>query len=460
MLLCFLSFYKPPRALNEITRFIWFSETLFLIYLIYPFYMVVNIGLALLFSILFEIGVYHCSETNTYESLPINIIVKFLLHFSLHLIALYSKYSLAHHKRTTFVKVAHMHTDKMWAEKDKDITNRMIKSIMPPSFTHLFGKPEAFKESVNCFHIMRPLFIYPISHLSILFADIVGFTRMSSIKTAEQLVFLLNDLYGRFDKLCEKTGCEKISTLGDCYYCVSGCLNGRVDHAKCCVEMGLMMIKEIEIFNRVHNVDINMRVGVHTGKALCGFMGGKRFRFDVWSGDVTLANKMESTGRAGGVHISEDTYKELNQEYNIEPGDKNSGKATYFVVQESRKETVADAINKNRQINEIRPNQEDLSVAGSVVLNHLETSSKEQVDSSTVAVNLTTEQKESRNDLDLGDDGLSLAAVKNIVFFRPQINMITYHFRSSSELQFASYQVSLNLKIKKIENKLKKYGFV
>jgi len=152
-------------------------------------------------------------------------------------------------KRDTFLKVAHMYRAHMTSQYDKAITEQMIKSIMPPLFTHVFGKPEDFKQSVNCVHLMRPLFIYPVSELSILFADIVGFTRMSSTKTAEELVFLLNDLYGRFDRICEKTNCEKISTLGDCYYCVSGCLNGRQDHAKCCVEMGLLMIREIELLS-------------------------------------------------------------------------------------------------------------------------------------------------------------------------------------------------------------------
>lgn len=140
-----------------------------------------------------------------------------------------------------------MHKAHLAAQTDKEITERMIKSIMPPLFTHVFGRPEDFKMSVARVHRMRPLFIYPVNQISILFADIVGFTRMSSKKTAEELVFLLNDLYGRFDRLCEKAGCEKISTLGDCYYCVSGCLNGRDDHAKCCVEMGLLMVKEIEV---------------------------------------------------------------------------------------------------------------------------------------------------------------------------------------------------------------------
>lgn len=75
--------------------------------------------------------------------------------------------------------------------------------------------------------------------VSILFADIVGFTRMSSNKTASQLVAILNELFERFDYLCHKNGCEKISTLGDCYYCVSGCPEPRPDHAICCVQMGL-----------------------------------------------------------------------------------------------------------------------------------------------------------------------------------------------------------------------------
>ena len=71
-------------------------------------------------------------------------------------------------------------------------------------------------------HIFRPFNMNAMENVSILFADIVGFTKMSSNKTASQLVGLLNDLFGRFDYLCNHLGCEKISTLGDCYYCVSG----------------------------------------------------------------------------------------------------------------------------------------------------------------------------------------------------------------------------------------------
>ena len=84
----------------------------------------------------------------------------------------------------------------------------------------------------------RPFKMNTIEDVSILFADIVGFTKMSSNKTASQLVGLLNDLFGRFDHLCKLCQCEKISTLGDCYYCVSGCPEPDFNHATNCVEMG------------------------------------------------------------------------------------------------------------------------------------------------------------------------------------------------------------------------------
>jgi len=101
--------------------------------------------------------------------------------------------------------------------------------------------PEKGKIAFRTFHMSQ------LDNVTILYADIVGFTKMSSNKSAVLLVRLLNDLFGRFDDICTRTNCEKISTLGDCYYCVSGCPEPRSDHAKCCVEMGLQMCVAIKV---------------------------------------------------------------------------------------------------------------------------------------------------------------------------------------------------------------------
>jgi hypothetical protein len=271
-----ISFFFKPYSFSYIGHFIWYCECLFIIYIMYPFKFFIVLPLAVAYTIVYEylsLSEQYAHITNIYKqslftNFPIFLTIKIIVNLVLHLTCIYLYKIFETIKLNTFINVAQLDLIHINAEENKIITETMIKSIMPPLFTHIFGKPEEFKASVNTEHKMRPLYVYPIDNISILYADIVGFTKMSSNKTAEELVFLLNDLYGRFDRLCEKVGCEKISTLGDCYYCVSGCLNGRTDHAKCCVEMGLSMVKEIESFNKAHGVDVNMRVGVHTGKMI------------------------------------------------------------------------------------------------------------------------------------------------------------------------------------------------
>ncbi|CAG06079.1 unnamed protein product [Tetraodon nigroviridis] len=184
------------------------------------------------------------------------------------------------------------------------------QSVANPKHTH--NNHKCKKTSIPRGQIIfRPFNMKRMEPVSILFADIVGFTKMSANKSAPALVGLLNDLFGRFDRLCELTGCEKISTLGDCYYCVAGCPEPSADHAYCCVEMGLGMIQAIEQFCQETRETVSMRVGVHTGTVLCGILGMKRFKFDVWSNDVNLANLMEQLGVAGKVHLSEATAQFL-----------------------------------------------------------------------------------------------------------------------------------------------------
>ncbi|KAL5110295.1 Adenylate cyclase type 9 [Taenia crassiceps] len=164
------------------------------------------------------------------------------------------------------------------------------------------------------------VFSKSFDEVSILFADIVGFTKMSSSKTATKIVMLLNDLYNRFDDLSIQVNCEKIGTLGDCYYAVAGCPVERKDHAMCCVEFGLGMCRIIKEFNKDNNEEVNMRVGVHTGRVNAAIIGCSRFRYDVYSTDVIVANEMETYGLPGRVHISHTTFKLVRGLYRFAKG--------------------------------------------------------------------------------------------------------------------------------------------
>ncbi|KAK2523364.1 Adcy3 [Columba livia] len=132
----------------------------------------------------------------------------------------------------------------------------------------------------------------------------------------------------------------RIKILGDCYYCICGLPEYREDHAVCSIMMGLAMVEAISYVREKTKTAVDMRVGVHSGTVLGGVLGQKRWQYDVWSTDVTVANKMEAGGIPGRVHISQSTMDCLKGEFEVEPGEggtrceylKEKGIVTYLVV--------------------------------------------------------------------------------------------------------------------------------
>ena len=153
---------------------------------------------------------------------------------------------------------------------------------------------------------------------TILFSDLVGFTKMSAGKTASELVKLLNDLFMRFDKRAENLGIEKIKTIGDAYMAVGGLPIPRSDHADIVAEMALGMFDDLKEFNAMNQMDVNMRIGINSGPVVAGVIGFTKFAYDLWGNTVNTASRMESTAEIGRIQVSTMAHTFLGPNFNLE----------------------------------------------------------------------------------------------------------------------------------------------
>ena len=192
---------------------------------------------------------------------------------------------------------------ELQAEKEK--SEHLLLNILPQPIAHRLKQ----QESTIADHF---------AEVTVLFADIVDFTRMSTELSPQALVGMLNEIFSTFDGLAEKHGLEKIKTIGDAYMVVGGLPEHRDDHAQAIAEMALDMQTAIVNLSEQHERPFKMRIGINTGPVIAGVIGKKKFIYDLWGDTVNIANRMESAGIAGEIQVTQTTYRALKERYTFD----------------------------------------------------------------------------------------------------------------------------------------------
>lgn len=190
-------------------------------------------------------------------------------------------------------------------ETEQEKSERLLLNILPPSIA------DRLKED-------RQVIADNFPDVTVLFADIAGFTPLSASLSPTKLVELLNEIFSAFDALVEKHGLEKIKTIGDAYMVVGGLPEPQENHASAIAEMALDMQTAIENFNQKHHTNLNMRIGINTGPVVAGVIGTKKFIYDLWGDAVNTASRMESHGIIGDIQMTDSTYQRLKDGYLIQ----------------------------------------------------------------------------------------------------------------------------------------------
>ncbi|MDB9311634.1 adenylate/guanylate cyclase domain-containing protein [Spirulina sp. CS-785/01] len=208
-----------------------------------------------------------------------------------------------------FLSVATDTTERRLAEEalkaEKSRSERLLLNILPAAIA------QKLKQETGLIAKQFP-------EVTILFADIVGFTTLSNRMSPHALVKLLNHVFSLFDRLVDWHGLEKIKTIGDAYMAVGGLPIPRKDHAEVVADLALDIQNAISSFQQDDGQTISLRIGIHTGSVVAGVIGIRKFSYDLWGDTVNVASRMESHGEAGKIQITEATYHCLKEKYYCE----------------------------------------------------------------------------------------------------------------------------------------------
>jgi PAS domain S-box-containing protein len=204
------------------------------------------------------------------------------------------------------ILVARDISDRKQAEEalrlEQEKSEQLLLNILPePIANQLKQNQGAIAEQFN--------------EVTIMFADLVGFTPLSARLKPIELVNLLNDIFSTFDQLAEQLRLEKIKTIGDAYMVAAGLPLRRADHAEAIAQMALAIQAEVERFRAERGEHLQIRIGINTGIVVAGVIGTRKFIYDLWGDAVNVASRMESLGEPGSIQVTAATYERLKDKY-------------------------------------------------------------------------------------------------------------------------------------------------
>lgn len=219
--------------------------------------------------------------------------------FAANTIGLSAAYLIEAQRRRGFLQQREI--DQQRLESDK-----LLLNVLPPSIAKRLKAGEE--------HIVDRC-----ERTTVLFADIVGYTRLAGSVEPEVLLKMLTTIFRRFDEIMTEVGMEKIKTIGDAYMAAAGVPEACQRPEKCAAKAAILMRSSLEKINSELGLSLMIRIGIHSGPVMAGVIGCQKFSYDLWGDTVNFASRLESHGLPGRIHISEDVREALNGDFRCIP---------------------------------------------------------------------------------------------------------------------------------------------
>lgn len=206
------------------------------------------------------------------------------------------------------VRLLNLQTKNLFEQvvAEQKVSERLLNNVLPEVIVKRLKEQPEF-EADNLSKVIADTF----PEVTVLFADIVGFTNFTETVSARVLVDVLNEIFTRFDNITDRRGLEKIKTIGDSYMAAAGLPMPMHNHADQAAHAAFDMLEVMEQFNRENDYKFKIRIGMNSGSVVAGVIGVRKFLYDIWGDVVNTASRMESQGLPGRIQITESTQKRL-----------------------------------------------------------------------------------------------------------------------------------------------------